>query len=185
MLTRYEPLASQGLYSTPLAQTCRQANAKFFFSGNLPAAMFTELPQTPFYGPEHPTRSSYVITVYLFQVYANKEIILSGGSLQSPQILMLSGVGPRDHLEEMGIRTIVDLPAVGENLQDHVAVGGTSYLVETPAHMDPTAVSFVLPKILTMRTLYNFVFENTGPLYALPECEVMAFINTKCVYVHW
>ena len=141
--------------------------------------MFTQLPQTPLHGPEHATRSSYVITVYLFQVYANKEIILSGGSLQSPQILMLSGVGPRDHLEEMGIRTIVDLPAVGENLQDHVAVGGTSYLV------DPTGVSFVVPKILTVRTLYNFVFENTGPLYALPECEVMAFINTKCVYVHW
>jgi len=123
-------------------------------------------------------------TVYLLQVYANKEIILSAGSLQSPQILMLSGVGPRDHLEEMGIYTIVDLPGVGENLQDHVALGGTAYLIETPAHMGPTEASFVLPKITTTKTLYNFAFEGKGPLYALPECEVMAFINTKCVYVH-
>jgi len=123
-------------------------------------------------------------TAYLLQVYANKEIILSAGSLQSPQILMLSGVGPRDHLEDMGIYTIVDLPGVGENLQDHVAIGGTSYLIETPAHMGPTAASFVLPKIMTMNTLYNFAFEGKGPLYALPECEVIAFINTKCVYVH-
>lgn len=146
--------------------------------------MFTELLLTPLDDPEQATRSRYVSTVYLFQVYANKEIILSAGSLQSPQILMLSGVGPRDHLEKMGIHTIVDLPGVGENLQDHVAIGGTSYLVNTRARMDPTGASFVLPKIMTMHTLYNFAFEGRGPLYALPACEVMAFINTKCVYVH-
>lgn len=122
--------------------------------------------------------------MFLLQVYANKEIILSAGSLQSPQILMLSGVGPRDHLEEMGIDTVVDVPGVGENLQDHVAIGGTSYLIQTPAHMGPTEASFILPKIMTMNTLYNFAFESTGPLYAMPVSEVMAFINTKCVYVH-
>ncbi|XP_021925709.1 glucose dehydrogenase [FAD, quinone]-like [Zootermopsis nevadensis] len=110
---------------------------------------------------------------------ANKEIILSAGALQSPQILMLSGVGPRDHLEEKGIKTILDVPAVGENLQDHVALGGTAYLIKTPDHMAPVGASFILPKILTINTLQNFAYEGRGPLYALPEAEVMAFINSK------
>jgi choline dehydrogenase-like flavoprotein len=92
---------------------------------------------------------------------------------------MLSGVGPRDHLEEKGIHTILDMPAVGENLQDHVALGGTAYLIETPDHMNPMGASFILPKIMTFNTLRNFAFDGRGPLYALPEVEVMAFINTK------
>ncbi|GFO03625.1 glucose dehydrogenase [acceptor] [Plakobranchus ocellatus] len=53
------------------------------------------------------------------RVRANKEIILSGGAVGSPQILMLSGVGPRNHLEQFGIPVVADLP-VGENLQDHL-----------------------------------------------------------------
>ncbi|XP_070535711.1 choline dehydrogenase, mitochondrial-like [Ptychodera flava] len=52
-------------------------------------------------------------------VCVNKEVILSAGSVASPQILMLSGVGPKDHLEELGIPVLCDLP-VGENMQDHL-----------------------------------------------------------------
>ena len=51
-------------------------------------------------------------------IRARKEIILSAGAINSPQILMLSGIGPTDHLAEFGIETVVDLP-VGQNLQDH------------------------------------------------------------------
>ena len=53
------------------------------------------------------------------QAYADGEVILAGGSINSPQILMLSGIGPADHLKEMGIDTLIDLP-VGKNLQDHL-----------------------------------------------------------------
>ena len=48
-----------------------------------------------------------------------EEIILSAGAIGSPQILMLSGVGPRDHLREHGIETVIDSPGVGQNLADH------------------------------------------------------------------
>jgi len=50
------------------------------------------------------------------------ELVLSAGAIQSPQLLMLSGVGPADHLAEFGIEARVDLPGVGRNLQDHLRV---------------------------------------------------------------
>lgn len=54
------------------------------------------------------------------QLQANKEVILSGGAINSPQVLMLSGIGPAAHLQEHNIETLVDLPGVGQNLQDHL-----------------------------------------------------------------
>lgn len=53
-------------------------------------------------------------------VRARKEVILSAGAFQSPQILMLSGIGPAAHLKEWGIEAIVNSPEVGQNLQDHL-----------------------------------------------------------------
>lgn len=54
----------------------------------------------------------------VFRVYAD-EVILSGGAINSPQTLMLSGVGPAEHLKGIGIDVLHDLPGVGENLRDH------------------------------------------------------------------
>ena len=61
------------------------------------------------------------------KVYARKEIILSGGAVNSPQLLMLSGIGPRKHLESLGIPVLVDSPGVGSNLQDHIYPSLTVY----------------------------------------------------------
>ena len=55
-------------------------------------------------------------------VYADGEVVLASGALVTPQLLMLSGVGPAEQLKQHGIRTIVDLPGVGENLIDHPEV---------------------------------------------------------------
>ena len=54
------------------------------------------------------------------RVLARREVILAGGSINSPQLLQLSGVGPGELLREHGIPVVHDLPAVGENLQDHL-----------------------------------------------------------------
>jgi choline dehydrogenase len=51
------------------------------------------------------------------------EILLSGGAVNSPQLLMLSGVGPAEHLARLGIEIVIDLPGVGRNLQDHLLIG--------------------------------------------------------------
>lgn len=55
----------------------------------------------------------------LKQLRAGREVLLCAGALQSPQILMLSGIGPHQHLLENGIATLHDLPGVGQNLHDH------------------------------------------------------------------
>ena len=52
-------------------------------------------------------------------VVSGEEIILSAGAIGSPQLLMLSGIGPADHLAEHGIEAVIDLPGVGQNLADH------------------------------------------------------------------
>lgn len=71
--------------------------------------------------------------------HANREVIVSGGAIGSPQLLMLSGVGPAEHLREHGIEVTLDLPGVGKNLHDHVLVplvfrARTSLHRGTPAH---------------------------------------------------
>ena len=55
-------------------------------------------------------------------IFANKEVVLSAGSVGSPQLLQLSGIGPKTVLENAGVELIHELPGVGENLQDHLEV---------------------------------------------------------------
>ncbi|WJD60703.1 GMC family oxidoreductase [Pseudomonas kurunegalensis] len=57
-----------------------------------------------------------------FEIRARKEVIVCAGALISPKLLMLSGIGPAEHLRELGIDVVSDLPGVGENYQDHLVV---------------------------------------------------------------
>jgi choline dehydrogenase len=67
----------------------------------------------------HATGVELVVDGAVRIVHAAKEVILSAGALNSPQLLMLSGIGPERELARHGIRTLVDSPGVGRNLQDH------------------------------------------------------------------
>ena len=58
----------------------------------------------------------------LLRVHANEEVILSAGAINSPQLLMLSGIGDADHLREVGVTPVVDSAGVGQNLMDHLEV---------------------------------------------------------------
>ncbi|WP_116041043.1 GMC family oxidoreductase [Amycolatopsis palatopharyngis] len=53
------------------------------------------------------------------EIRAQREVVLSNGAIDSPKLLMLSGIGPAEHLREVGVDVLVDSPGVGENLQDH------------------------------------------------------------------
>lgn len=54
--------------------------------------------------------------------YADQQVLVCGGAFNSPQLLMLSGIGPADHLRQFDIDVVQDLPGVGQNLQDHIEV---------------------------------------------------------------
>jgi choline dehydrogenase len=69
------------------------------------------------------TGVTYLQNGRLHEARARREVLLCGGAIHSPQLLMLSGVGPADHLQSLGIPVVSDLPGVGQNLQDHVVMG--------------------------------------------------------------
>uniref|UniRef100_A0A2A4K3J0 Glucose-methanol-choline oxidoreductase N-terminal domain-containing protein n=1 Tax=Heliothis virescens TaxID=7102 RepID=A0A2A4K3J0_HELVI len=111
-------------------------------------------------------------------IKASKEVILSAGAIQSPQLLMLSGIGDAEHLKELGIYPIVNLPGVGQNLQDHVAMGGHSFLFDNP-YNNGTDYCFNLNQVMSIGSLVDFSVNKIGPLYSMMEAEAMAFVNTK------
>lgn len=63
----------------------------------------------------------------LHSVGASREVILCAGAIHTPRLLMLSGIGPQADLEQLGIETVVDLPGVGRNLQDHILLAGLCF----------------------------------------------------------
>jgi len=92
-----------------------------------------------------------------FTLEARKEVIVSAGAIQSPQLLMVSGIGPKETLQKFGIPVVVDAPGVGHGLEDHPAVGTThKVLVESSTALDTPE------KVLA--ATQNFLANGTGPL---------------------
>lgn len=99
---------------------------------------------------------------------ADREVILAGGAVNSPQLLMLSGIGPADHLREHGIPVVVDAPEVGGNLQDHLLV--------VVAHQSRRPVG--LANAESLPNIARYLMFRTGPL-ASNIGEAGAFIRTS------
>ncbi|MBV9452333.1 MAG: choline dehydrogenase [Streptosporangiaceae bacterium] len=74
------------------------------------------------------------------------EVILSGGAINTPQLLQLSGVGPADHLTSLGLSVVADLPGVGQNLQDHLEVY-IQYGCKLPVSVQPALKMRNRPRI--------------------------------------
>ena len=74
------------------------------------------------------------------------ELILCGGAINSPQTLMLSGIGPAEHLESFGIDVVADLPGVGQNLQDHLEVY-IQHASKQPVSLQPYLARWRMPWI--------------------------------------
>ena len=101
-------------------------------------------------------------------IKARKEVIISAGAINSPQILMLSGIGPKEHLKEMGIKLIQDLP-VGQNLQDHMALLMLSKINSTASINADVRESFW--------TRLQYMLFGKGPL-SVSGCDGTAFMYT-------
>jgi choline dehydrogenase len=101
------------------------------------------------------------------------EVLLCGGSINTPQLLMLSGIGPGGHLREHGIPVVVDAPAVGQNLQDHLQLRLT-YRVNRPVTFnDQYHSSFGKVKIGL-----EYLFRRTGVM-AYPTAQVGLFTRSS------
>ncbi|XP_069673372.1 glucose dehydrogenase [FAD, quinone]-like isoform X2 [Periplaneta americana] len=105
-------------------------------------------------------------------VRAKKEVILSGGAINSPQLLMLSGIGPKKHLNEMNIPVIQDLK-VGYNLMDHPGMITGTFVINQ-------SVAIVTEDVLNDgRALYDFSHFHSGPLSVPAACEGIAFLDSN------
>nr|ATJ44529.1 alcohol oxidase 2 [Helicoverpa assulta] len=105
------------------------------------------------------------------QVRARREVVSSAGSIGSAQLLMVSGVGPKDHLQEFGINTIADLP-VGYNLQDHVTFSGNAFIVNQTG-MTMNDLSAASPFVAAA------YMSGQGPLTLPGGAAGLAFVHTK------
>ncbi len=102
------------------------------------------------------------------QTQVSGEVILCGGAVNSPQILMLSGIGDAEHLKSLGITVNMDLPGVGQNLQDHL-VSGVFYDCRQRVSLESAN---------TLKNWLNYLLFKKGPLSS-NVAEAGAFIKTK------
>ena len=102
-------------------------------------------------------------------VFAKKEVILSAGSINSPKILMLSGIGPREELEKYGIQVISNL-SVGRNFQDHVGFYG----LVSATNFTSTSESISMEE----EDISSYVKTHRGPLSAIGTTSVSVFLQT-------
>jgi choline dehydrogenase-like flavoprotein len=107
------------------------------------------------------------------QIRARKEVILSAGAYGSPQLLMLSGIGPKAHLQQHGIAVLHDLPGVGQNLQDHV---NSSLSYRTPRWKDTVGIS-VRGVWELIKAVFEWRKERKGWV-TTPGVESNGFIST-------
>ena len=95
----------------------------------------------------------------LHDVRAKREVILSGGAINSPQLLLLSGVGPADEIRRHGIESVHELPGVGKNLQDHLDVI-VSVREKTRFSLSLNPLSL----LSTIKAVFQYIFGRRGLL---------------------
>lgn len=112
-----------------------------------------------------------------YSAYATKEVIVSSGTINSPKLLMLSGIGPKEHLESLDIPILADLH-VGQNLQDHVT---TDAFIISLSNKTSTLVNghVLLEEVQSYKIQEP---KKTGPLATTSTLNSIAFIKTKYAY---
>ncbi|XP_074035201.1 glucose dehydrogenase [FAD, quinone]-like [Leptinotarsa decemlineata] len=114
----------------------------------------------------------YIKNGKVYSALANKEVILSAGSLNSPQVLMLSGIGPKQHLEQFGIPVIQDLP-VGVEMYDHPTFPGIFFRLNESIGID------LLKELTSSMTFSQYFRESRGFFSSIGGIEAMTYIRTN------
>ncbi|CAL8100281.1 unnamed protein product [Orchesella dallaii] len=105
-------------------------------------------------------------------VRAKREIIVSAGAIDSPKLLMLSGIGPKVHLETQGIKCLIDLP-VGKNLHDHIMVMFGPFTVDTPGKAIPLGIHSGL------NTVTDYFTQHKGVMASPTGANAIAYIHSS------
>lgn len=105
------------------------------------------------------------------RAYAKREVIVTAGAINSPQLLMLSGIGPKEHLEDMKIKPIVDLP-VGYNLMDHTSPGALTFITNASTLSLNWIAETVVPEFI------KYTDTGSGPLGSIGGFEALMFLDT-------
>ncbi|XP_075983425.1 glucose dehydrogenase [FAD, quinone]-like [Anticarsia gemmatalis] len=108
----------------------------------------------------------------VYQIRANKEVILSAGPIESPHLLMLSGVGPKRHLQSFGIPVVKDLK-VGESLYDHISFPALAFTLNT------SRITLVEKNIATLSNVVQYDHYGDGPMSSLAGVETIGYIKTN------
>ncbi|EPQ54341.1 alcohol oxidase [Gloeophyllum trabeum ATCC 11539] len=108
-----------------------------------------------------------------FYARAKREVVLCCGALGSPQLLMLSGIGPKEHLQDHGISVVRDMPGVGSHLQDHIDIPVT---FETPIE-DSLHVLLVQPWRAVSQLAKYFI--SSKGLFAMPVTQMAVFVKSS------
>lgn len=103
-------------------------------------------------------------------VRADREVILSGGTINTPRLLLLSGIGPADELAPLGVPVVHDLPGVGKNLQDHMDVYLTAETLPVSYNQSDRPDKALLAGL-------QYVLTRTGPVTAC-VCEAGMFVRS-------
>lgn len=116
--------------------------------------------------------------------HARREVILSAGAIGSPHLLMLSGIGPGEHLRAHGIEVALDLPGVGQNLQDHPLLAGPTFAATRPitlkAAQSPRQLArYALGRrgLLSCGGVEATAFLRSDPALPAPDFELMCFLG--------
>ncbi|RPD59568.1 GMC oxidoreductase [Lentinus tigrinus ALCF2SS1-6] len=110
-----------------------------------------------------------------FRVKARKEVVLAAGAVHSPHIMMLSGVGPADHLKEHGIPVAADLPGVGSHLMDHLVID-LNIQDKSKTGIGHLKGDTFLDGLKLMRELFTYNMTGRGPL-TTNVAETIAFVR--------
>eukprot|EP00183_Erythrolobus_madagascarensis_P006438 CAMPEP_0185846900 /NCGR_PEP_ID=MMETSP1354-20130828/2365_1 /TAXON_ID=708628 /ORGANISM="Erythrolobus madagascarensis, Strain CCMP3276" /LENGTH=666 /DNA_ID=CAMNT_0028547119 /DNA_START=173 /DNA_END=2173 /DNA_ORIENTATION=- len=110
-------------------------------------------------------------------VSAKQEVIVAAGSIATPQLLMLSGVGPRKELEAVGVPVTIDAPGVGQNLQDQPAAMLSIESKQPYVDKRKSDVYYTEATGKSISTLLKYLFLGSGPLTS-PMCEAGGFVRS-------
>lgn len=171
-----EDLAGPKLTGFTVAQTIsengvRQSSVRSFITPvahrpNLHVAVNATVTKVTTFGKKA-TGVEMLLNGKKYIVKAKREVVLSAGTINSPQLLLLSGIGPKEHLRSVKVPVVLDLPGVGENLHNHQSYG-----------LDFTLNEQYYP-LLNESSAAQYVYNQTGPLASTGLAQVTGMLASN------